>query len=320
MRAIALTLIALTAVAHADTSVAVVVSGTGSIKTQTLDVVDNWFEAHGLTATKSPLPKDGVKTLENCLVLSDMSCARGVVEARGKADNIIGITELVSGKGENRTVQLAAYWIAKRRQVVSLQRTCDACTDAVFKDMLVAMLDDLAKLAPTMGGKIHVTSVPAGLSATVDNDAAAVTPFDRDVSFGPHVVSIMRDGRVVASKKIEVTPEAMIDVPITAPVEKPAVKQINIVEQHRSRVAPVMLLTVGLAASVTGVVLYRYGGPTGESYMYRNMRPAGIATAISGGVAAIVGTVWLVKGGSTSSRPEVSMTPTTATVGWARSF
>ena len=81
-----------------------------------------------------------------------------------------------------------------------------------------------------------------------------------------------------------------------------------------------MLLTVGIAAAATGIVLYEYGGPTGVSYTYRNMRPAGIATAISGGVAVVVGTVWLAKGGSSSSQPEVTMTSNSATVGWARSF
>jgi hypothetical protein len=194
----------------------------------------------------------------------------------------------------------------------------------VLASTLDAMLDDLAKLAPTMGGTIHVTSAPSGMHATVDGDTEVdeTTPFDRAVTFGPHVVAIMRDGRVAAQKKVDVKPGTKVDVPIEVPeepkVQKP--KTIKVVEQRSSRAGGVVLLTVGLAACVTGGVLWKYGGPTGDSYTYRNMRPAAIATGISGGVAVIVGTVWLLRGGSKTSRPEVSMSPTTTTIGWARSF
>jgi hypothetical protein len=321
VRLVALALVAWSSVASAETtSVAVVVSGDEEIAQRTHDVIDGWFQNHGLLVEELPLPKDGLKTLLNCLVLSDMTCARGVVEKRGRANNIIGITEQSSGKGQKRSVQLSAYWIAKEHEVVSLQRLCDGCSDAVLADTLVAMIDDLAKLAPTMGGTIHVTSTPSGMKATVDNDAAGRTPFERPVSFGPHVISIQRDGRVVAQKKIDIKPAATLDVPIEVPDDPEPEVKVRFVEHRSSRAAPIVVLTVGLAAAVTGVVLYETGGPTGDSYTYRNLRPAGIATGISGGVAIAIGAVWLLKGGSRTSRPEVSLTDTNATIGWARSF
>jgi hypothetical protein len=321
VRLAALCLIALMSVAHADTTVSVVVSGAESIKKDTRDTAEQWLEAHDLRIpSEQPLAKDGLNSLLNCLVISDMTCARGVVEVRGKVGNIIAITGQVTGKKEKRSIQLAAYWIAKDQEVVSLQKTCNACTDVVFTSTLNAMLDDLAKLAPTMRGKIHVTSKPSRMNVTVDNEEQSTTPFDRELSFGPHTLSIVRDGRVIVSTKIEVKPQATLEVPLIVPEEKKEQPQIKIVEAHRSRAVPVLLLTVGIAATATGAVLYNYGGPTGVSYTYRNMRPAGIATAISGGVAVIVGTVWLLKTGNTTSKPEVSMTSNSATVGWARSF
>jgi hypothetical protein len=312
-------LISLGSVARADTSVAVVFSGNDSIKRQTTEVVEAWFTFHQLPITSSPLSKDGMTTLTNCLVISDMACARGVVEARATVDNIIAVTGQVSGKRETRTVQLAAYWISKQHEVVSVQRTCDTCSDTVLATTLDAMVDDLAAHAPTMNGKVHVTTVPAGLAVAVDNDKPVTTPLDRDISFGSHVIAVMRDGRVVASKKIEIAPLKSIDVPITVPDEKTTTR-IKIVEGRGSRTVPLVLMTVGVAASVTGIVLYATGGPTGESYTYRNLRPAGIATGISGVAAAAIGVVWLVRGGKASSRPEVAITSTAATVGWARSF
>jgi hypothetical protein len=310
-------------VSRADTSVSVVVSGPEEIAHKTKDVAEAWFKSNDLAVTQSPLSKDGLKTLINCFVLSDMTCARGVVEARSKASNVVGFTEQVSGKGDKRTVQLSAYWIAKEHEAVSLLRTCDKCSDEQLEKTLDSMLDDLAKLAPTMVGTIHVTTLPSGLHASVDGDTDVdeTTPFDREVSYGSHVVAIMRDGRVVAQKKVDVKPASTIDVPIEIPEEpkgKPA--QIKFVERGTSRAVPVVLLTVGIAAALTGGVLYWYGGPTGASYTYRNMQPAGIATGVSGGVAIIVGVAWLARGGSKSSRPEVSVTPTQTTIGWARSF
>jgi hypothetical protein len=323
VRLVLLVLIALTSVARADsTSVAVVVNAPESVQQKTRDVIVNWFDTHGLAVEQLPFPKDALKTFLDCLVLADMTCARGVLEKRGRSNNIVGITELVSGKGDKRSVQLSAYWIAKEQEVVSLQRTCDACTDAVLADALVTMIDDLVTRTPAMRGTIRVTSEPPNMKVMIDNEAAGSTPLDRPVSFGQHVVSIMRDDRVVAQKKINVKPGASLDVPITVP-DEPEGETITIVE-HRSgsRAVPIVLLTVGVAAAVTGIVLYQTGGPTGESFTYRNMRPAGIATGISGVVAMAVGGVWLLRtrNAESSSAPNVSITSTSATIGWARSF
>jgi len=323
VRLIALVLIALTSVAHAEesTSVAVVVNGPEALQQKTHDVIDNWFDTHGLVVEALPLPKDALKTFQDCLVLADMTCARGVVEKRGRTNNLVGITEQASGKGDKRSVQLSAYWIAKGQEVVSMQRTCDACTDAVLADALVAMIDDLVKRAPSMGGTVRVTSTPPGMKAMIDNEPAGSTPVERAASFGQHVVSIMREGRVVIQKRINVKPGESVDVPLTVPDEPEGSETITIVEHSSgSRAVPVVIMTVGLAAAVTGVVLYATGGPTGEAFTYRNMRPAGIATGVSGAVAITVGAVWLFRMRKSSSQPEVAITSNSAMIGWTGSF
>ena len=65
----------------------------------TLDLVERWLDTHKLAIAKSPLPKDGLNTLLNCLVISDIGCARGVVDARAKVGNIIAVTGQVTGHG-----------------------------------------------------------------------------------------------------------------------------------------------------------------------------------------------------------------------------
>ena len=309
--------------AWAETKVGVVVGGADGLRAQSERAVGSWLTGHGITRAGAPLNKDGINTLVNCLVLSDMRCARNVVEARATADDVVGILEQASGKGAKRSVQLSAYWIAKKHEVVSLQRTCDACTDAVLATTIDAMVADLAKLAPTMNGHVHVTSKPPGLAAMIDNQAVGTTPVDHAIAFGTHTVVISRDGHVVGEKQIDVSPGATLDVdiPVAAPVAPVPPRPVAVapVEEHRSR-AVVTLLGIGVAAIVTGAVLYAKGGPTGQSYMYRDLRPAGAITAGGGLVLAIIGTVLLVRHPSPSSAPDVALTSGGAIVGWTGSF
>ena len=304
--------------AWADTQVGVVVGGADTIHAQTESAIRGWLAEHTLSVSKTPLPKDGLKTLLNCLVISDMTCARSVVEARGIASNVIGVVEQVTGKHEKRSVQLSAYWVSKHHDVVSLQRTCDACTDAVLARTVDTMIGDLARMAPTMTGKIHVTSDPPGLTAMIDGQAVGATPVDHEVAFGTHTVSLSRDGHVVGDRQVEVAPEATVEanVPVRA-VAPPPVAPTVVMEQ-RSRALPFTMIGFGVAGVVTGVVLWTHG-PSGKDYYYRETRPAGIATTIGGGLVAVIGTILLFRHGSTQS---VTVAPSTggAVVGWAGRF
>ena len=56
-----------------------------------------------------------------------------------------------------------------------------------------------------------------------------------------------------------------VDRVLVAGFDNGALK-VRVVEHRSSRAMPVVLLTVGLAAAVTGVVLYETGGPTGDAF------------------------------------------------------
>jgi len=320
-----LTLAALFASAAADTKVGVVVSGDDAVRKHTDHVVSNWLSQHTLTVAAAPLNKDGINTLINCLVVSDMSCARMVVEARANATNVVGFVENVAGKRE-RTIQISAYWISKKHDVVSLQRTCGHCTDAVLSEAIEAMMGDLARMAPTLSGRVRIISDPPGLKATLDNQPIGVTPITHEAAFGTHSITISRNGHVVGEKSIDVVPDTTVDATITVQPEPvvvvtqpaPAAKPVEPVPQP-SRVVPAVLIGTGVAAIAAGSVMYAIGGPTGKNYTYRDLRTPGTGVAIGGAVVAIVGAIWFWRAGS-SSAPDVAITTTGATVGWAGTF
>jgi hypothetical protein len=315
-----LTVAALCATAAAETKVGVVVSGDDGVRKQTDHVVAQWLATHSLAFTATPLNRDGVKTLVNCLVVSDLSCARMVVEARASATSVIGFVEVVTGKRE-RTIQISAYWISKRHDVVSLQRTCGQCSDSMLAEAVETMMGDLSRLAPTLSGRVRVTSDPPGLNASIDNQPIGVTPVVHEATFGSHTISLSRGGRVVGERKIDVVPDTTVDAAVTVQadpvvvVTQPAPRPI---EPPPSRVFPVVLVSTGVVAIVTGSVMYAEGGPTGNAYTYRDLKPPGLGIAIGGAAIAIVGAILFVRTGG--SGPDVAMTSTGGTVGWAGTF
>ena len=316
-----LTVAALCATAAAETKVGVIVSGDDAVRKQTDHVVAQWLTSHSLAVTATPLNRDGVKTLVNCLVVSDMSCARMVVEARATATSVVGFVEVVTGKRE-RTIQISAYWISKRHDVVSLQRTCGQCSETVLAQALESMMGDLSRLAPTLSGRVRVTSDPPGLNASIDNQPIGVTPIVHEAAFGTHTISLSRGGRVVGESKVDVVPDTTVDAAVTVQpdpvvvVTQPA--RPAEVGERPSRVFPVVLVGTGVAAIVAGSVMYAEGGPTGKAYTYRDLKPPGLGIAIGGAAVAIVGAILFMRTGG--SGPDVAMTSTGGTVGWAGTF
>ncbi len=311
--------VAIAAPAMADRSVGVVVPGTEAIHSKTQAAVIAWLGKQKIDIAPTPLDKDGMLTLSNCLAIADMACARGVVEKRASADSVVVIVAQASGPKKRRDLQLSAYWITKEHDVVSLQRMCSHCTDDVLPTTIDGLMGDLSHLVPAMTGRIMVASKPAGLLAMVDNDAIGMTPVTHELAPGKHRVAISRDGKVVETRDIDVTAGKTTEVVIDAPAPPPPPQQRVIVE-HKSRAIPAVLIGVGVAAVATGAVMYAIGGPSGDSMYYTDRRTPGYYVAGAGAGVAIIGTIWFLAGGSSSSTPTVGVAPGHGFVGWAGSF
>ena len=311
-------LLGLAGLVHAD-GFGLIVNGDPSINGATQTGVTAWLTGHAFQMSPSPLSADGTLTLSNCLALTDMNCARGVVEARASVTSLVAIVTQVATVRGHRTIQLSAYWIAKARDVVSVQRTCDACTDALLAQTIGALMADLARLTPAMHGHVKVTSTPPGVLVAIDDITAGITPFVHEVTAGPHDVTLTRDGAVLAKRHVAVAPgtTADLDVPVAAAAAKqPAVDAIP---QHRSRAVPATMLVLGVAAIATGAVMYAIGGPTGDHKTYLDLRTPGIGVGAGGGALALLGVILLLHGGS-STTPTVAIGPGGAVAGFSRSF
>lgn len=303
--------------AAADPSVGVVVPGTEAVHSKTEAAVIAWLGKQKIDIAPAPLDKDGMLTLSNCLAIADMACARGVVEARAKSDSVVVIVAQASGPKKKRDLQLSAYWISKRRDVVSLQRMCSHCTDEVLPTTIDGLMGDLSHLVPAMTGRIMVQSKPGGLLAMVDNDAIGMTPVTHDLSPGKHRVAISRDGKLVEQREVNITAGKTTEVMIDAPAPPPPPPPPTIA--RRSRAVPAAMIGVGLAGIATGAVFYAIGGPTGDSMYYTDLRTPGYFVAGGGAAVAIVGTILFLRGGTTST-PTVAVTPGHAVIGWAGRF
>jgi hypothetical protein len=300
-------------------SVGVVVTGDKAVQATAEKTVNTWLSLHEFAVEPDALTKDGINTLANCLALADMTCAHGVVEKRSKVETLVVIVAQASGK-KGRDVQLSAYWMSKYSDVVSLQRTCRACAGAGLPPVVDALMTDLSKMVPAMTGKLDIQSTPPGLLATVDGEAAGVTPIVRDVPAGAHEVTITRDGKTLDHRTVTVTAGETVPIAVTAPAlpaPKPVLPKTVVV--HRSRVVPAIVLGLGLATAGAGAYMYLEGGPTGNDYYYRDYRTPGIGVAAAGGVLAVVGTILLFRAGSTEV-PVVAVTHESALVGWAGRF
>jgi hypothetical protein len=312
-------MLAWTAPAGAAPSVGVVVIGDKAVETTAEQAVDAWLGNHEFAVEPNGLTKDGINTLANCLALADMTCAHGVVEQRSKVETLVVIVAQASGK-KGRDIQLSAYWMSKYSDVVSLQRTCRACAGPGLPPVVEAVLTDLSKMVPAMTGKLEIKSTPPGLLATVDGEAAGVTPIVRDVPAGSHEVMITRDGKTIDRRTITVTAGETVPIAITAPAlpaPKPVLPKTVVV--HRSRLGPAIVLGLGLATAGAGVYMYLEGGPTGNDYYYRDYRTPGIGVAAAGGALALVGTILLFRAGATEV-PVVAVSHDSALVGWTGRF
>jgi hypothetical protein len=124
-------------IAHAD--VGVVATGDGARPREVGEHVEKWLSKRGFAVFHAPLSADALDTLVNCFTLEDLVCARGVVDARSKADALVFVR--VDTAGKNVTFNL--YWFAKDSAPVGERRVCEKCEGTSWHALTDTMLDRL---------------------------------------------------------------------------------------------------------------------------------------------------------------------------------
>ena len=137
-RLAALVVIVVTAgVAHADTSVGVVVNGEATMQAPLAAHLESWLRGHGHQVESSPLPPDAINRLADCLVLEDQGCALDLVEKRGRTESLVYARVEVSAGDAGRDIALTAYWFVKGHKGISERRVCERCNQDTLKGTVI---------------------------------------------------------------------------------------------------------------------------------------------------------------------------------------
>jgi hypothetical protein len=126
----------LAAVARADApDVGVIVSGDDAVRTHVRD----WIRKRGYVVVNTPLSKDPANTFDNCFVIEDVKCAKGVFDARSRSASLI----FVGVDAESVTI----YWFVKDREPMGSKHPCAGCNRA---ELVSRELDALAGKQPAL--------------------------------------------------------------------------------------------------------------------------------------------------------------------------
>ena len=148
-----------TSSAYAErTGVGVVVTGEASVQPQLAAHVERWLHEKGRSVVSGPLEPEAINTLIDCFVLEDLGCARGVVDARSKANAVVfARAEMTANSDGTRDIAITGYWFQKDREAIAERRVCKSCND----ERMHATVDDL------MHGLVHDPPLPVA-AATPD--------------------------------------------------------------------------------------------------------------------------------------------------------
>ncbi len=295
-------------------TVGIVATGDSELQATLAMQIEGWLRAHGHTLAEG-LPTDAQSSLLNCMVLDDSACARGIVDARAKADSIVFGEVRAPRTRSSHATTLIVYWLVKGKEPVGMKRACEDCTPDLLASTLDEMLTTVVGASELARGRLALHSKPEGLTVILDNDNIGITPVEREVPAGQHTIVLMSRGRKVGERTLRIEPEvtAEITVPVTMPTE-PAT-------QRPSRVAPVILLAGGGAAIATGAVLYLTSDvDDGSKPRYYDTRLVGIGVVAGGVALAAAGTYLWLRTGRTDSAPVIALDPKGGTLGWAHAF
>ena len=300
--------------ARAD-DVGVVVTGDPGMQDEVAEHLQRWLTKHGHTVADAPLSQDAVDTIANCFVVNDPGCARGVVEARSKAPSVI-YAHVERAKSRDH-VTLTAYWFVKGHDAIGERRECEKCSSDAWRGMADTMMDVLASGSQLRQGRLDLRSRPSGLIVLLDNAQIGVTPIERMLPAGHHVIKLVHEGRTVAQRQVDISGDETTRVVLKAKLDRG--------DQHASeggsRLGPILMLIGGGAMLGTGlgfVYVGERGGPD-TKYIYPDSTPIGIGLGVVGAGAVLGGALWLAQSGHHSA-PVAAIHGNGGYVGWITWF
>ena len=291
--------------------VGVVVTGDAGMQDEVAAHLQRWLAKHGHTIAAAPLSQDAVDTIANCFAVNDPGCARGVVEARSKAPSVV-YAHVEHGKTGDH-VTLTAYWFVKGHDAIGERRECDKCSNDAWRGMADTMMDVLASGSQLHQGRLELRSRPSGLIVVLDNTQIGVTPIERDLPAGRHAIKLVRDGRTVARRQVDISSDETTRVVLDARLDHGGEHP----HEGSSKLGPLFMLIGGGAMLGTGlgfIYVGERGGPN-TKYIYPDSTPIGIGLGVVGAGAVLGGALWLAQSGHHSA-PVAAIRDHGAYVGW----
>lgn len=306
-------LLALAAPARAGREVGIVVTGESWMQPQLAAQIETWLSQHGHNPVASAMAPEAVAALNDCFVMGDQGCARGVVEKAARAPSVLyARVDARSNGSDAPDLTLTAYFFDRGHDAIGEKTTCQRCTDQSLRTTADAILQKLVGGGEL--GHVSLKSAPPGARITIDGTAIGVTPLDWDLPPGKHTIQMDLLGRKSAVRDHVVVSNKTDLVVMTLPPDERV--------GRRSRTIPLTMVVVGGAAVVTGAALIAFSpGPDPKQRYYRRTWPPGIAVTAGGAVLGAVGAYLLwFRSPHTASTPVASFTSDSAYIGWLGRF
>jgi hypothetical protein len=257
---------------------------------------------------------EALASLNDCFVMGDQGCARGVVEKATRATSVLyARVDARSNGSEAPDLTLTTYWFDRGHDAIGEKTTCQRCTDQSLRTTADGILQKLIGGGDL--GHVSLKSAPPGARITIDGTAIGVTPLDWDLPAGKHSIQMDKTGRKPSVRDHVVVSNKSDLVVMTLPAED---EQAD----RPSRTVPLALVIGGGAVAVTGAALIAFSpGPDPKQRYYTRTWPLGIAVTAGGAVLAGAGAYLLwFRSPQAASTPVASFTADTAYVGWSGRF
>jgi hypothetical protein len=146
--------------AHADApDVGVVVVGDTPLHDKVRAEVEGWVKKQGFALVKTPMSRDAESSFDNCFVIEDIKCARGVFDNRSRAATLIYVGVDPGDPVAGTEPSLNVYWFTKEQSTSGAKLSCPNC-EMAYDKVVVGQLVKLHGMHPDL----PVTKRPKGPS------------------------------------------------------------------------------------------------------------------------------------------------------------
>jgi hypothetical protein len=237
--------------------------------------------------------------------------------ALGEADATLGVAMAITAEGSDYAIVVSL--LAEDGSVRGTREAaCEICRHDEVVERTVGLVTALAEdLAPSPEPAIvSVVSSPPGATVSIDGVAVGHTPYEAEISEGPHTIRVEGDGHEAAERTIESRAGARVD-------EAFELRKSFPLSPKTETTIGWAALGVGAAAIIGGAVLVAIDGNeirsdcSGDNVdsngvcRYRHKTLVGGAILLSGGILVAGGGIGLVLHGRKRAgrNSEVSLVP-----------